>query len=1060
MKNPILLVLTVISLFVSAIIFLEPTKAQNRQAGTTNPNEQDRLMAETIKRLTSHSTEGLVEKVMPDGGVMLDLQGRFQNVPITRVDDNGDLVLRCVTSIEEANDFFGRDLETGESLHAPQVAEPKESIAELAARHQMSPEEYQFYINLIDEALKRGQGSRPDSATITITNADGAGEGFNDPTAKAAEGGNTGTTLGAQRLNLFNFAAGIWGAYLDSSVTININSQFNPLTCSASGAVLGSAGAAFINRDFTGAPVAGTWYSGALANKLNGVDQNGTGSPEINATFNSSFDTGCYTPVPGSRFYYGFTDAAPSNMINLLVVLLHEMGHGLGFQTFTNGSTGAYNGGFPSVYDRFAFDKSVNLHWNEMTQAQRATSALNTNNLSWDGSNVRIASSFLTAGREAANGNVQLFAPNPFQSGSSVSHFSDACSPNLLMEPAVNFGVFGIPLDLDLTRQQMRDIGWYRDSNNDLVADTITNVLPSGTKVLIGSNINITWANGGGFNKNVSVEMSTDGGTTYPTTVATNVSNTGTTSFTVPNSPTNTARFRVREYNFVDPIGISASNVTIGTATATSTPTNTPTNTATATRTNTATPTATSTFTPTPSATSTFTPTNTATATRTNTSTPTATSTFTPTPTATNTFTPTATATNTFTPTPTATNTFTPTATATNTFTATATATSTFTPTPTATETFTPTATSTNTFTPTPTATETFTPTATETNTSTPTPSATETFTPTATDTPTNTPTDTPTPSDAVISGTVNYGNAIGAPATRGVPNVSVNGAGSPPVSAITDSSGTYSLNGFGSGAYTITPSKTGGVNGSISSFDAARVSQFVASTITLNATQQAVGDVSGNGSLSSFDAALIAGFTVSNPNSGSSGTWRFNPASNFHATVNSSVTGEDYAALLMGEVSGNWSNAGGRLTSGPQRSIAVAAPILTTKSGDEVIVPVTVDGAAAKGIISCEFELRYDASVILPQVQPVDVASTVSRGLTVAVNAAEPGLLRVALYGPMPLTENGVLLNLRFTAVGASGAASPLTWERILFNEDSFDTSVSNGMVEISAAGPAEVLQ
>ena len=91
------------------------------------------------------------------------------------------------------------------------------------------------------------------AATITIVNVDGAGEGFNDPTPAAPVGGNPGTTVGAQRLNVFQHAANIWGGLLTSPVQIFVNAQFNPLTCTPTQAVLGSAGTTFIFRDFTGA---------------------------------------------------------------------------------------------------------------------------------------------------------------------------------------------------------------------------------------------------------------------------------------------------------------------------------------------------------------------------------------------------------------------------------------------------------------------------------------------------------------------------------------------------------------------------------------------------------------------------------------------------------------------------------------------------------------------------------------------------------------------------------------------------------------------------------------
>lgn len=229
------------------------------------------------------------------------------------------------------------------------------------------------------------------SATITIVNVDGAGEGFNDPTPAAPVGGNAGTTIGQQRLNVFNQAASIWGAILPSSVTIFVQAQFNALSCTATSAVLGSAGTIQVTRDFSGAEFAGTWYHTALANKLHGSDL--VAGNDINATFNSNLgQAGCLT---GVSFYYGFDHNEGSN-IDLLAVVLHELGHGLGFSAFANLSTGAQLGGFPGVYERFLLDNSTGLHWNAMTDGQRATSAINTGNVAWDGTATRVKSaSFL-----------------------------------------------------------------------------------------------------------------------------------------------------------------------------------------------------------------------------------------------------------------------------------------------------------------------------------------------------------------------------------------------------------------------------------------------------------------------------------------------------------------------------------------------------------------------------------------------------------------------------------------------------------------------------------------
>ena len=232
------------------------------------------------------------------------------------------------------------------------------------------------------------------SATITIVNMDGAGEGFNDPTPAAPVGGNPGTTIGAQRLNVFNQAAAIWGGILTSAVPILVQAQFNPLTCNATSAVLGSAGTINVTRDFTGAGFTGTWYHTALGNKEAGVDL--VAGNDISAQFNSNLgQAGCLT---GAFFYYGFDHNEGTN-IDLLAVVLHELGHGLGFSGFANLSTGAQLGGFPGIYERFLLDNSNGLRWNQMTDGQRAASAINTGNVVWGGTAVTAKSASFLAPR-------------------------------------------------------------------------------------------------------------------------------------------------------------------------------------------------------------------------------------------------------------------------------------------------------------------------------------------------------------------------------------------------------------------------------------------------------------------------------------------------------------------------------------------------------------------------------------------------------------------------------------------------------------------------------------
>ena len=322
---------------------------------------------------------------------------------------------------------------------------------------------------------------------------------------------------------------------------------------------------------------------------------------------------------------------------------------------------------------------------------------------------------------------------------------------------------------------------------------------------------------------------------------------------------------------------------------------------------------------------------------------------------------------------------------------------------------------------------------------------------------PSASPTPTGTPSGS-ISGTVTYGNAIGSPTTRTISNVLVSGAGSPSVSTTTAfPTGAYVLDGFGSGAYTVTPTKTGSPNGSITSFDAARIAQHAVGSVLLTGNQLVVGDVSGNSSVTSFDAAQVARFVVGSPPFGSTGNWIFSPVSSIYASVTTSISGEDYSGLLMGEVTGNWTDTGARPSpeSVSEKMPTVTAPQLVTPADGEVVIPVSVDGVIDKGVISYEFDLRYDPSVIQPQKNPVELTGSVSSRLSAVANADESGILRVAVYGAEAINENGVLLNLKFTAIGAPGAVSPLTWDKIMLNEGEPLTTAAFGQVELSADAP-----
>ncbi|MGZ5484040.1 MAG: PA domain-containing protein [Pyrinomonadaceae bacterium] len=266
-------------------------------------------------------------------------------------------------------------------------------------------------------------------ANIVVLNGDAAGVGFNDATPATPVGGNNGTTVGEQRLIAFQTAANIWGATLTSGPTIVIHGSWAELACTATSGTIGSAGNnSNVWRNFTGS-VFGFWYGNALANALSGTDRNGA-SHELSAQFNVKLGTpGC---LENGFWYYGLDNNHGPNGVDLVSVLLHEFAHGLGFQTFTNKSTGEQigddvNGRFPSIYDRYLFDNTAGKSWPQMTNAERVASAINTGNLVWVGPQVLADTPNVLSGTPRLRINSPAAIAGNYQVG--TASFGPALSP-------------------------------------------------------------------------------------------------------------------------------------------------------------------------------------------------------------------------------------------------------------------------------------------------------------------------------------------------------------------------------------------------------------------------------------------------------------------------------------------------------------------------------------------------------------------------------------------------------------------------------------------------------
>jgi len=241
----------------------------------------------------------------------------------------------------------------------------------------------------------------------------------------------------------FQAAVDVWQTQIVSTKAIHINASWTGLG-STSG-ILGEAGPTSF---YLGAD--NFLYPAALAEAR--CSCNLKHGSEIQAEFNSQFP-----------FWYTGTDGnVPTDRWDLETVVLHELGHGLGFMSSFDivGKKGYWGFGQGSANRPLRFDVleyTTKTGDTTMTSFGSGTTALR--NQLVDGG-VYIGGDNVTA---ALGGRARLYSPNPWQEGSSNSHFDErtyaAGTVNALMTPVLNNGE-AIHAPGPAMLAVFRDIGW------------------------------------------------------------------------------------------------------------------------------------------------------------------------------------------------------------------------------------------------------------------------------------------------------------------------------------------------------------------------------------------------------------------------------------------------------------------------------------------------------------------------------------------------------------------------------------------------------------------------
>jgi autotransporter-associated beta strand protein len=279
--------------------------------------------------------------------------------------------------------------------------------------------------------------------TWNFSYLDAAGQGFNSTTVDAGET----LSQGQLRRNSVTAATAYLSTVLDGRGSITL--QFEASQSDGSG-FLASYGAFLSAPSFSvGQFNNGLLYRGVRANNVTGEAATGL------------FDF-------GYGWNYAGQNAAPAgNRYDMVTVAIHEIGHALGFSSYTTQSGGSEFNGIPagtpgtySGYDRFLQRGNGSLATSGLFNTNIGSSGFGTftglANTLTNGNDTGTGLFFGGAyAREVFNGAVPLYAPAGYQPGSSTSHVNDSAAvmnPSTGPNSVKRFRAYEIAM--------LMDIGW------------------------------------------------------------------------------------------------------------------------------------------------------------------------------------------------------------------------------------------------------------------------------------------------------------------------------------------------------------------------------------------------------------------------------------------------------------------------------------------------------------------------------------------------------------------------------------------------------------------------
>lgn len=201
-----------------------------------------------------------------------------------------------------------------------------------------------------------------------------------------------------------------------------------------------------------------------------------------------------------------------------------------------------------------------------------------------------------------------------------------------------------------------------------------------------------------------------------------------------------------------------------------------------------------------------------------------------------------------------------------------------------------------------------------------------------------------------------------------------------------------------------------------VSAYDAALTARHAVKIDTLGDYSAMAADVDQDLNVTMYDAAQIARFAVGLPGleGSKAGTFCFDPERRLYQQTQGSHIKEDYTALVLGDVDGNWGM-------GSLNRIYVIdnSPLLPEKIvaylNSEIEIPIRV--SAPDSFLSADIQINYDPACLVFH----DVSATEgSKNFQLVYNRLSDGKIKVALFALRRTSLDGELIRMKFKVTGS----------------------------------------